>query len=139
MSDEQPHPPISIQTKWRRAITGGLYGYQFVPDGLLRHQAELGLDPTDVLILLNICMHWWETEPEKWPHPRPITIAKRMGTSTRTVERHIAHMCKLGLIEWMAAESPDRGVSIRRFKLDGLVAKLAAIAQGLNFTEEKAA
>jgi hypothetical protein len=132
-------PFISTQTKWGGAITGGQYGYQFVPDGLLRHQIELGLNPTDVLVLLNICMHWWESDPDKWPHPRPITIAKRMGTSTRTVERRIANMCKLGLIEWMAAESPGKGVSIRRFKLDGLVAKLAAIAQGLNFSQEEAA
>jgi hypothetical protein len=35
------------------------------------------LDSIDVVILLNITLHWWEMSD--LPHPRPSTIAKRMG------------------------------------------------------------
>src|SRR5258708_16639105 len=69
----------AAETKWGAAISGGLNGYQLVPDVLLRKQTELKLDATDIVILLNFCMHWWESEPGKMPHPRPVTIAKRMG------------------------------------------------------------
>ena len=71
-------------------------GFQAVPDLLLKHQAELGLTPTDLTVLLNVLMHWWY--PEKKPFPRSATIAKRMASSPRTVQRSIARMESLGML-----------------------------------------
>jgi hypothetical protein len=116
------------ETKWGGAISGGPNGYQLVPDVLLRKQIELKLDATDIVILLNICMHWWESEPGKMPHPRPVTIAKRMGISTRTVERHIARLGELGLIEWMPPEPRADAPSVRRFDLEGIRSELERLA-----------
>ena len=116
------------ETKWGGAISGGANGYQLVPDVLLRKQTSLKLDPTDIVVLLNICMHWWEREPEKMPHPRPVTIAKRMGVSTRTVERHIARLEDLGLLEWKPPEARASAPSVRRFDLEGLRSALERLA-----------
>jgi hypothetical protein len=116
------------ETKWGAAISGGPNGYQLVPDVLLRKQTDLKLDATDIVILLNICMHWWESEPSKMPHPRPVTIAKRMGISTRTVERHIARLGDLGLMEWMSQEPRADAPSVRRFDLEGLRSTLERLA-----------
>ncbi len=121
-------PKPVADTKWGGAVTGGDYGYQLVPDGLLRHQDALGLDPTDVVVLLNIAMHWWESEPDKMPHPRPVTIAQRMGASTRTVERHIARLCQRGLLEWLPPEARADAPSVRKFRLTGLVKALERYA-----------
>src|SRR5436190_4125087 len=72
-------PSAPPQTKWGPAVTGGRYGYQVLPDVLLRNQHRLGLTPTDLVVLINILMHWWERAPTRLPHPRPEQIAHRMG------------------------------------------------------------
>ena len=71
-------------------------GFQAVPDLLLKHQARLGLTSTDLTVLLNVLMHWWY--PDQKPFPRSATIAKRMDTSPRTVQRSISKMEELGLL-----------------------------------------
>jgi hypothetical protein len=120
------------ETKWGGAVTGGINGYQLVPDALIRNQGALKLDATDIVVLLNICMHWWESEPNKMPHPRPVTIAKRIGTSTRTVERHIARLGRLGLLEWLPPEARANAPSVRKFNLKGLMDALERLASNAN-------
>ncbi len=71
-------------------------GFQAVPDLLLKHQRDLGLSPTDLIVLLNVLMHWWY--PEKKPFPRSTTIAKRMGMTPRTVQRSLQQLEDLGLL-----------------------------------------
>ena len=51
--------------KWGDA---GIAGFQVLPDILLKKQVELGLSPTDMLVLINILMHWWYHD--KRPFPR---------------------------------------------------------------------
>ncbi len=112
--------------KWGDAVSSGRNGFQVLPDVLLRNQQRLQLDATDVVVLINILMHWWE--PENWPHPRPTLIAKRMGTTARTVERHIQRMCDLGLMEWLPWEPRGDGPKIRRFDLRPLRERLEEFA-----------
>ena len=71
-------------------------GFQAVPDLLLKHQEDLGLSPTDLVVLLNVLMHWWY--PTKKPFPRSTTIAKRMGVTPRTVQRSLLQLEELGLL-----------------------------------------
>lgn len=72
-------------------------GFQPLPDVLLFHQAELKLRSEDLNVLLNAMAHWYL--PNRWPFPRPTTIAKRMGVSERSVQRSLSRMRKLGLID----------------------------------------
>lgn len=74
-----------------------LAGFQVLPDLLLKNQVNLGLAPTDLVVLLNILMHWWY--PGQKPFPRATTIATRMGVSPRTVQRGITHLEALGLLQ----------------------------------------
>jgi hypothetical protein len=113
--------------KWGESVTSARNGgFQIVPNLLLRKQDQLGLSPQELVVLLNITMHWWE--PENWPHPRANAIAVRMGISPRSVERHIERLQLLGLVEWLPRESGE-GPSVRRFSLRGLIEKLEAIAE----------
>lgn len=59
-------------------------------------QDELKLNPTELVVLLNVLMHWWYRDQK--PFPRPTTIARRMGSTVRTVQRAITKLEKEGLI-----------------------------------------
>lgn len=71
-------------------------GFQAVPDLLLKNQAALGLSPTDLVVLLNVLMHWWY--PTQKPFPRATIISTRMGVSPRTVQRSISRLEHLDLL-----------------------------------------
>ena len=114
-----------IADKWGAALVGG---FQVIPNVLVRAQAHLGLDAVDVVVLLNMNMHWWRKG--EFPFPRPTIIARRMGISKRTVERRIEKLVKAGLLERMPLQGDD---SLRRYRLDGLVRRLSDAAElGLN-------
>jgi len=114
--------------KWTSTVIDA--GFQIVPDTLVRAQAYLGLSPVDVVILLNVGMHWWQED--NLPFPRPSVIAKRMGTSTRTVERRLAKLQENGFLKRLEAEvltTKGKKKTVRRFDLSGLIQKLAPLAE----------
>src|SRR5262249_17833684 len=109
-----------ITDKWGGALAGG---FQVIPNVLVRAQAHLKLDSVDVVVLLNMNMHWWNKGD--FPFPRASTIAKRMGISKRTVQRRIEKLVKQGLLERVPLTTND---NMRRYKLDGLVQRLSEAA-----------
>jgi DNA-binding HxlR family transcriptional regulator len=80
--------------RWGRAMAGG---YQVVPNQLLRLQKSLGLSSHQVVILLNLSMHWWKKKD--LPFITSYHIAKRMGMSRRTVERQLRKLCDRGYVQ----------------------------------------
>lgn len=96
-------------------------GFQAVPDLLLKNQAVLGLSATDLVVLLNVLMHWWY--PTQKPFPRSTIISTRMGISPRTVQRSLNELEKAGLLVRVKDED--------RIYLDPapLVAKLTELAK----------
>jgi hypothetical protein len=114
----------SSPSKWGDAL---VMGFAIVPGALIRGQAKLGLDALDLAILLNIVLHWWSAE--EWPYPQPRLLAKRIGVSTRTVERRLESLEERGfLVRHPAEKSPD-GFARRRIELTGLVRRLEAFAR----------
>jgi hypothetical protein len=109
--------------KWGAA---GVAGFQIVPDLLLKHQAALELTPTEMVVLLNVTMHWWY--PDQRPFPRSSIIAKRMGVQTRTVQRAMERLREVGLLE-KVKETPEGGVEREVCDLGGLVIKLSKLAE----------
>jgi len=130
MENESYASPIErVKEKWGTAIDKGFTGFQVIPDVLIRSQQVLGLDHGDMMVLLNILMHWWEKD--NYPYPRPDAIARRMGVTRRTVERHITRLEELGLVVRMPSEEVDNGTRIRRFNLSGLLGRLEELATGM--------
>lgn len=82
-----------VFAKYGEAAIGG---FQAVPDLLLKNQAKLGISPTDMVVLLNVLMHWWY--PANKPFPRSGSISKRIGVTPRTVQRSIINLEKAGLL-----------------------------------------
>lgn len=119
-------PVQRTREKWGSAIDRGYTGFQLLPDVLVRGQHALGLSAGDLVVLLNLLMNWWSKDNK--PYTRPTTIARRMGVSKRTVERHLQRLEALDLIARLPPESNGDGPAIRKFDLDGLVRAAEALA-----------
>ncbi len=99
-------------------------GFQPLPDVLLFHQADLGMTSEELNVLLNVTAHWYE--PSRMPFPRPTSIARRMGSSERTVLRHLQSLRAKGLIEKVKGHSATGTPS---YDLAPLLEKLRPFAQ----------
>lgn len=102
--------------------TAGKAGFQIVPNVLLRAQQLLELDASDVVILLNLSLHWWSAE--NLPSPSPRIIANRMGVSKRTVERRLGDLEKREFLKRLPATDDMP----RKYDLSGFVQKLESAA-----------
>lgn len=129
--------PSAAPNDWQLVKWGvaGRAGYQLVPNVLFRAQQYLGLDSTDVVILLNLSLHWWA--PDNLPFPSPGIISQRMGVTRRTIERRLEVLERKGLIKRLKPSAPAEGKpKVRKFELTGLVGKLEnAALQGLSQRE----
>jgi len=102
-----------------------LAGFQPVPDVLFIKQQALGLDPLDVVVLLNLTLFWWFRDQP--PFPRSSIIAQRMGVSARTVQRVFKKLERLGYIrrgQWRDGNGDTKPAMY----LDGLLEALAKVA-----------
>ncbi len=108
--------------KWGEAARAG---FQPVPDALFVKQQELGLDSTDMLVVLNLTSYWWFKD--RPPFARTNVIADRMGVTPRTVQRSLKKLEKKGYIHREQYEIED-GSLVPALRLDGLVEKLSVLA-----------
>lgn len=101
-------------------------GFQTVPDALLIKQHDLGLDQTDMIVLLNLTSYWWFRDLP--PFPRTNVIAKRMGVTARTVQRVLK---KLEEKDYIRRDNytDEHGSTLPAIYLDGLIAKLESLAK----------
>ena len=112
-------PPIRLADKWGEAAYGGFFS---IPDVLLKNQNELELKDGELVVLLNVLMHWWYRD--KYPFPRSTTIARRMGVSMRTVQRALSRLEELNLL---CPISDDQGGSY--LSPEPLVARLEILVK----------
>jgi hypothetical protein len=102
-------------------------GFQLVPNVIFRAQKHLGLDSVDVVILLNLTLHWWSAA--SLPFPSPALIANRMGLSKRTIERRIKALEKRKFLKRLRSEVNDDGEPLRRrYELNGFIEQLDVAA-----------
>lgn len=128
-----------IREKWGTAVgKGGLTGYLALPEVLIRGQHRLGLSSTEMMVLINILLHWWNVDRD--PFPSNTIIAKRMGISPRTVQRACAVLEEKQLIVRRVSRFYDDKTEIhsarREINLMRLVSRLEEIAQDLIFYRE---
>jgi predicted transcriptional regulator len=111
--------------------------FVIVPKLLLRAQAKLGLDATQLNVILHLVEHWWHAERQ--PYPSKKTMAVRMGVHQRTIQRAIAAMEKHGLVTRRLRHSARSGRKSNIYDLSGLVARLKALAPEFKKEAEAAA
>lgn len=93
-------PASSVHARWGDAASAG---FTAVPNALIRAQAKLRLNPTEMVVLLNLLLHWWQNE--RLPYPGTPAIAKRTGLSERTVQRTISALGRKGLLKRLQGRS----------------------------------
>lgn len=102
-------------------------GYSIVPSLLLRAQRRLGINPTQLAILMQIGDFWWD-EGRK-PFPRKEVLSERLGIKERQVQRHVAELEKAGLVRRISRFDSTTGArSSNYYDLSGLVSKLQELA-----------
>ncbi len=131
MTSEQDSPlPQPIQTRWGDALEDG---FLVVPTVLLRNQWQLALSASEMVVLLNLLVSWRRDDDP--PFIQPITVAKRMGVSERSVQRHVESLTDKGLVKRVAREGAveDRQMG---YEFSGLVERLRGL--GVQSRELKA-
>ena len=73
--------PSAIRQRWRGAVTSAETGFTAVPDILIRSQGQLKLSTTEMVVLLNIPLHWWREERDQ-------SANERRGDQVRTGGGH---------------------------------------------------
>ena len=116
--------PTAIERKFGRAIASA--GWTAVPSILLERQDALGLDATDLAILAHLFKHWWTKD--SLPCPSKGTIAKRLGITSRTVQKRIARMEDEGLVARRQRPRPGKRHASNEYELAGLMKKLEPMA-----------
>src|SRR4051794_21592269 len=121
MLEPAPTDPAAFLPSTRKWGAAAQAGFQILPDILLKQQKQLGLSATELVVLLNLTMHWWY--PKQMPFPRSTTITRRMGLDVRTVQRAMGRLQTMELIEKKKVQD-DKGKELTVFDLTGLVTQL---------------
>lgn len=111
---------LSSERKWGKKVIE--LGFCIVPSLLLRAQQRLGLNPTQLAVLLQLCDFWWDDARK--PHPGVKRLAERLSLSERQVRRYIAELEQAGLVQRIERHAAHGGKQTNIYDLAGLVKKL---------------
>ena len=100
-------------------------GFCILPSLLFRAQRRLGLNPTQLAVLVQLADFWWDAERK--PFPKKADLAFRLGLSDRQVQRYIAELETAGFVRRIERTAAHRGKISNEYDLGGLVQKLAAL------------
>ncbi len=127
----------SVQTtekKWGKKVVA--LGFCIVPSLLLKAQRRIGLNPSQLAVLLQLLDHWWESE--RRPYPGKKLLADRLGISPRQVQRHIADLEQAGLVRRTPRVGSHGGKLSNEYDLTGLVRRLQQLEPEFRKVEESA-
>lgn len=122
----------SADKKWGKVVMK--QGFCIVPSILLRAQQRLGLNPTQLAVLLQLCDYWWDHGRK--PYPSKDTIGERLGLSGRQVQRYMAELEGAGLVTRVDRFASNGGRLSNEYDLAGLVEKLKKIAPEFEAAKE---
>lgn len=110
--------------KWGKEVMK--VGFCLIPSLLLRCQQRLGLNPTQLAVLLQLADFWWDAGRK--PYPSKQTLSDRLGLSPRQIQRYTAELEKAGLLTRLVRSADDNGKLSNEYDLSGLVKKLQELA-----------
>lgn len=111
-------------------------GFCIVPSLLLRAQQRLGLNPTQLAVLMQLCDFWWDAARK--PHPGKKLLAERLGLSERQVQRYIAELEQAGFVKRFERYASHGGKMTNIYDLSGLVEKLKSLEPEFRNVEQSA-
>lgn len=129
------HPTTADQQsdkKWGKAVMK--LGFCIIPSVLLRAQQRLGLNPTQLAVLLQLADYWWSKDRK--PYPSKQALSDRLGLSPRQVQRYIAELEAAGLVKRNERRATNGGILSNEYDLSGLVDRLKKIAPDIEAANE---
>ena len=124
----------TLERKWGKAVIR--LGFCIVPSLLLRAQNRLGLNPTQLAVLMQLCEFWWDSERK--PYPSKALLAERLGLSPRQVQRYIAELETAGLVKRIERRALHGGKKTNVYDLGGLVDRLQKLEPEFRQVDEGA-
>ena len=122
------------EKKWGRKVMA--LGFCVVPSLLLRAQQRLGLNPTQLAVLMQLCEYWWNRDRK--PFPGKKALSQRLGLSPRQIQRYIAELEQAGLVQRIERRASHGGKQTNFYDLSGLVSRLKELEPEFRAAEEKA-
>ena len=102
---------------------------------IFRAQQRLGLNPTQLTVLLQLADYWWDEERK--PYPSKKALSERLGLSSRQVQRYIAELEEAGMVQRIERRAPHRGNLRNAYDLSGLVKRLKKLEPEFREVEEE--
>jgi DNA-binding MarR family transcriptional regulator len=121
------------ERKWGKLVMD--LGFCIVPSLLLRAQPRLKLSPTQLAVLMHLADYWWDVNRK--PYPSKKTLGDRLGLSPRQVQRYIAELEEMKLVQRVERKAVHRGKLSNEYDLSGLVARLKALEPEFREVEEE--
>ena len=122
------------EKKWGKPVMK--LGFTVLPSLLFRAQRRLGLNPTQLDVLVQLADYWWD-EARK-PYPSKQALGERLGLSPRQIQRYIAELEQAGLVTRIERTAPHRGKLSNSYDLSGLVKRLKDLEPEFRKVEEEA-
>lgn len=113
------------EKKWSKPLWSA--GWSGIPNIIIERQEALGLDPIDMNIILHLTQYWWRADNP--PSPSVGTMAKALGLSIRTIQKHIKRLEDAKLVERVERRDGPYGSQTNLYKLDGLIAAATPFAE----------
>ena len=122
------------EKKWGKKVIA--LGFCVVPSLLLRAQQRLGLNPTQLAVLMQLCEFWWNHD--RSPFPGKKALGERLGLGPRQVQRYIAELEQAGLVQRIERRAGHGGKLTSIYDLSGLVERLKKLEPEFRSVEEEA-
>lgn len=126
-------PTKSSEKKWGKAVCD--LGFTILPSLIFRAQARLGLNATQLAVLLQLADYWWDQE--RHPYPSKTTLGERLQLSSRQVQRYIAELEDAGFVKRLDRYAKHKGRLSNHYDLSGLVAKLKKLEPEFREAEDR--
>lgn len=110
-------------------------GFCIIPSMLLRAQQRLGLNPTQLAVLLQLTDYWWDQNRK--PYPSKQALSDRLGLGPRQIQRYIAELEAAGLVKRIERRAAHRGKLSNEYDLAGLVERLQKLAPEVEEANEQ--
>lgn len=124
---------LASERKWGKPVMD--LGFCIVPSLILRAQRRLMLNPTQLAVLMHLADYWWDVDRK--PYPSKKTLGERLGLSPRQVQRYIAELEKMKLVQRIERRAAHRGKLSNMYDLSGLVERLKELEPEFREVEEE--
>ncbi|MCW2308951.1 helix-turn-helix domain-containing protein [Rhodobium gokarnense] len=110
----------STEKIWGKPVYS--HGYAGIPSILIQAQRRLGINPTQMNIIVQLLDYWFE--PSRRPFPSKKELAERMAVTPKTIQNNVRALEQAGLIKREIRRTAAGDFNSNIYHLDGLVERV---------------